>query len=145
MDIIVATFEQKHISECVQLYQKVFQQEPWNDNDSNEAVTEYFRNFIKSDMFMGHVAFYENKIIALSVGFIKPWVKGLEYYIDQFCVDTDLQCKGIGSEFLLHIKRELIKKGINNIFLLTNRQFPSYKFYKKNGFTELENFCCMAN
>ena len=46
-------------------------------------------------------------MIAISVGMKKPWINGMEYYIDQFCVKTDLQGKGIGSYFLKLIENEI--------------------------------------
>lgn len=46
-----------------------------------------------------------DEVIAMSLGSKKPWIKGMEYYIDQFCVKADYQRHGIGGRFL-----ELIEK-----------------------------------
>lgn len=70
----------------------------------------------------------------MSIGMKKPWINGLEYYIDQFCVKTDLQGKGIGSYFLKLIEKEIRGDKMNAIILNTERGFPAEKFYLKNGF-----------
>lgn len=144
MELTIRIFDRSQIMEAVSLYQKVFKSEPWNVNDSDEEVTEYFSNMLSNDMFLGYAAYYNGRIAALSAGFVKPWVKGFEYYIDQFCVDIDLQGKGIGTEFLAFIEKDLHGKRINNIFLLTVRAFPSYGFYKKNGFIDNDRLCCLS-
>ncbi len=53
----------------------------------------------------------------------------MEYYIDQFCVKTDLQGKGIGSYFLKLIEKEIRGDKMNAIILNTERGFPAEKFY----------------
>lgn len=58
----------------------------------------------------------DDYIIALSLGMKKPWIRGMEYYIDQFCVKVDWQGKG----------------------------FPSENFYIKNGFSILDELIVLA-
>lgn len=137
-------FAKEKLADYISLYQSVFTAEPWNDTDSDEEVRLYFERFMQSDMFLGYAGYENGTPAAISAGFIKPWVKGCEYYIDQFCVALDMQHRGIGTEFLREIEKELTKKNINNIFLLTERTYPSYNFYKKNGFFVLDGICCMA-
>lgn len=74
----------------------------------------------------------------MSIGMKKPWINGAEYYIDQFCVRTDLQGKGVGSYFLKLIEDEIRKEQMNAIILSTERGFPSERFYLKNGFMPVD-------
>jgi GNAT superfamily N-acetyltransferase len=69
----------------------------------------------------------------------KPWVQGLEYYIDEFCVRYDMQGKGVGSWFIKAIEENVHKQGMNTIILNTERGFPSHNFYLKNGFRVINN------
>ncbi len=64
----------------------------------------------------------------------KPWINGLEYYIDQFCVSSELQGKGVGSYFLQLIEREIKAEQMDAIMLNTEKGYPSESFYLKNGF-----------
>ncbi|MGN1101418.1 MAG: GNAT family N-acetyltransferase [Huintestinicola sp.] len=144
MNLITETFSADKLDDYTRLYQRVFRSEPWNDNDSNEEVRLYFERFMRSDIFLGYAGYLNGRLAAISAGFVKPWVKGNEYYIDQFCVDTGLQGQGIGTAFLAEIEKDLTKREINNIFLLTDKNYPSYDFYRKNGFNDLGSICCLA-
>lgn len=74
----------------------------------------------------------------------KPWIHGMEYYIDQFCVKVDWQGKGIGSLFLTLIDEDIKTKGMNAIILQTEKGFPSENFYIKNGFSILDELIVLA-
>lgn len=127
-------FDKSMLQECVDLYQQVFSKEPWLDCDERSDVESYFINFYNLNKFAGYVLKKDDKIIALSLGFLKPWIKGEEYYIDQFCVDYSCQGKGIGSFLLNSIKNDLAQKNIHAMMLNTEKDYPSYQFYIKNGF-----------
>lgn len=57
---------------------------------------------------MNHLALYElsDSLVDSCVDLFietfsgKPWINGMEYYIDQFGVKVDMQGQGIGSQFL---------------------------------------------
>ena len=88
----------QHLDACVELFIEVFTKEPWNDTyGSREQVVTFFQNHMANNYFVGYVLEEDDRIIALSIGMKKPWINGLEYYIDQFCVSSELQGKGVGS------------------------------------------------
>ena len=133
MDIIKMSKE--HIEECADLFIDVFTKPPWNDTyNSREQVITFFQNYIDNNYFVGYVLKEQTIIIALSIGMKKPWINGMEYYIDQFCVKSDFQGKGIGSYFLRPIEHEIQIEKMNAIMLNTESGFPSENFYRKNGF-----------
>lgn len=135
----IIKMSEEHIEECADLFIDVFTKAPWNDTyHSREQVINYFRSYMASDYFIGYVLKKQARIIALSIGMKKPWINGMEYYIDQFCVKSDLQGKGIGSGFLKQIEREIQAEKINAMMLNTESGFPSEKFYLKNGFQLLD-------
>lgn len=57
--------------------------------------------------------------------------------IDEFCIKSQKQGKGIGTKFLAMVEKFVEEKGISHIFLQTERTVPAFEFYKKNGFIEL--------
>ena len=133
MDII--KMSNKHIDECVALFIDVFTKAPWHDTySSRKQVVSFFQNYMTNNYFVGYVLKEESSIIALSIGMKKPWINGMEYYIDQFCVKSDLQGNGIGSYFLKLIEYEIQNEKMNAIILNTESGFPSENFYLKNGF-----------
>lgn len=126
------------IDECVDLFIDTFTKEPWNDiYESREQVVKFFENHFKNNYFVGYAAMLNNKIVALSIGMKKPWIKGFEYYIDEFCVSYEMQGKGIGSQFINAIEENIKQQGMNGIMLNTEKEYPSQKFYEKNEFKTL--------
>lgn len=89
--------------------------------------------------------FYDNdELLGISLGHIKHWYQGTEYFIDELCIKTEKQGMGYGARFMELLEKELKIGKVKNIFLLTDRTVPAYEFYKKRGFYELtENvaFC----
>ncbi len=135
----------EHIEECVDLFIDVFTREPWNDvYDSREQVVQFFENHIANNYFVGYIMKNADEVIAMSLGSKKPWIKGMEYYIDQFCVKADYQRHGIGGRFLELIEKNIHANGMNAIILNTEKGFPSEKFYLKNGFCSFEELVILA-
>lgn len=131
----IIKISKKHVEECVDLYIDVFTKAPWNDTyNSREQVVNFFQNYLANNYFVGYVLKEQTSIIALSIGMKKTWINGMEYYIDQFCVKSNLQAKGIGSYFLKLIENEIKVEKMNAIILNTERGFPAVNFYLKNGF-----------
>jgi aminoglycoside 6'-N-acetyltransferase I len=136
VNLQIKELSSNYLEECVDLAIATFTKEPWNDvYESRDQVVTFYKNHLKNNYFLGYVALLEGKVVALSVGMKKPWIKGMEYYIDEFCVDYNLQGKGIGSLFLNSIADDIEKKGLNAIMLNTEKGYPSEAFYIKNGFT----------
>ncbi len=67
------------------------------------------------------------------------WYTGTEYYVDELCVRTDMQGRGIGSAFLEAVQGELAAMGIHTIYLETGDDKPAFEFYKRRGFTHIEH------
>lgn len=105
---------------------------------------EFLRNHMNNNYFAGYVLKEKNHVIAMSVGMKKPWLNGMEYYIDQFCVKPDLQGKGIGGYFLKRIEEDIKKKNMNAIILNTERGCPAKDFYLKNDFKLLDDLITLA-
>ena len=82
--------------------------------------------------------FEEEKLIGVSMGHIRHWYAGTEYYIDELCVRTEKQGNGIGTYFVNEIEKAIKEIGLVQIFLQTESSVPAYGFYQKNGFLELK-------
>lgn len=143
--LTVKKLEEYMIDECVELYMDTFSKEPWNDEyESRQQVVDFFKNHTKNNYFLGYVAIRDEKIIALSIGMKKPWIKGMEYYIDEFCVSYLMQGQGIGSQFLKEIEKIIEVQGICGMILNTEKEYPSYNFYKKNGFKSINDLIVLG-
>lgn len=122
------------------LFADIFTKAPWNDDWSDEQqLTYYITDLIGNRNSLSLGLYVNDMLVGLSLGYIMHWYSGTEYYIFEFCISTEMQGKGLGSEFL-HLTEEYAKKqGITHIFLQTERTVPAYHFYQKNGFIELND------
>lgn len=127
------------LSEMAALYQNAFKGEPWNDDWSDPVqLNEYVKEISSSYNCLNYGLLIDGKLAAMSLGMIRHWWEGTNYNIEDFCVSPELQGQGIGSKFMKLIENEIKQMGLAGIFLQTDSDKPSYRFYKKNGFKELE-------
>ena len=75
-------------------------------------------------------------LIGMALGRIRSWYEGTEYWIDEFGIASEMQCRGAGTKFLTELEYLLKGRGGKHIVLLTERSVPAYRFYLKNGFSE---------
>ena len=128
--------ERADIGACSDLFCKVFSAPPWNEDVSPEEAQRYFENCFSLASFRGFVAESGVRIVGLAVGFLKPWRKGMEFYLDAFCVAHSFQGKGIGSSLLGEIRARLAEEGVFVAILNTERAYAAYSFYLKKGFSD---------
>ncbi|MEW9096067.1 MAG: GNAT family N-acetyltransferase [Clostridiaceae bacterium] len=134
------------LKKCSELMLKVFNGEPWFDKwESVNQVQKYLKEFVDNPVFIGFAIEENNKILGACFGHTRSWYEGEEYYIDEYFIDSDLQCNGIGSKLMNYIKEYLIFKNIHCIVLLTEKDFPAEQFYKKHGFEIKNNTIFMYN
>ncbi|MBU5228033.1 GNAT family N-acetyltransferase [Clostridium senegalense] len=139
-NLVILEMKKHMLDQCVDLFINTFSKEPWNDvYDSRDPVVNFFNNHFNNNYFLGYVAMLDDKIVALSVGMKKPWIEGMEYYIDQFCVSYEMQGKGIGSWFMKEIEKNIKNQGMNGMILNTEKGYPAQKFYEKNDFKIIDD------
>ncbi len=127
------------IENIKELFLSVFTIEPWNDDWSDEVQLDlYLYDLVGQNNSLTYGLYEDDKLIGISMGHIKHWYSGTEYYIEELCIRPDRQGKGIGAIFLKEIEIEIKKDGIVQIFLQTESNAPAYNFYRKNGFNELK-------
>ncbi len=120
------------------LFVSVFTKEPWCDDWSDrEQLDLYIRDLTGQDYSLTY-GLYDgaDELIGISLGHIKHWYSGTEYFIDELCIKTDRQGAGAGTFFIREIEKAIKAIGIKQIFLLTDSNVPAYGFYRKNGFAE---------
>lgn len=128
-----------HIKEVSQLFNSIFSKEPWNDQWEDEELHTYMHELIGERCSLSLGLYEDGKLIGIALGRIKHWYSGTEFWIDEFGIQNDLQTKGIGSKFMELVADYTKNKGIQRIMLITERDYPAYYFYQKNGFEELKS------
>lgn len=126
-----------NIEEIKALIVKIFSQEPWNDNWEAGQLHQYVLELINCCNSLPLGLYISGKLCGISLGRIKHWCGGTEYWINELGILPEMQNKGCGTEFIKQIKLLLAQQQIQNIVLLTQKDTPAYSFYIKNGFAEL--------
>ena len=128
-----------------ELFVSVFTAEPWNDDWSDENQLQlYIHDLISQNNSLTFGLYEGTELIGISMGHIKHWYTGTEYYIDELCVSTSQQGKGVGTLFVSEIEKACKELGLTHIFLLTEKNVPAFTFYKKQQFYELKNSVAFA-
>jgi aminoglycoside 6'-N-acetyltransferase I len=140
----------EHRALMTDFFYTVFTGEPWNDDWSNTAQLDAYMTDLAGNANSLCYGFFEDgadgstggssggQMLALAIGSIKHWFRGTEYAIDELCVRTDMQGKGIGSAFLEALQNELAAQDIHTIYLETDDWVPAFEFYKKRGFIHIK-------
>jgi aminoglycoside 6'-N-acetyltransferase I len=129
-------FKSTDLDRCVRLFVKVFSQEPWEDQwPSLARAKAYLSDIVNTPGFRGFVLYEGRTILGLCFGHEVRWWAGDEFYIDEFCIDSDVQRRGLGTELMNHVKQDLLGDGIQFAVLLTERETLAERFYAKQGFT----------
>lgn len=143
MELVQWNIENKN--EAKNFFREVFTKEPWNDDWSNEEQLEnYIVDLIGNSNSLTLAYFDDVSLVALAMGHIRHWYSATEYYIDELCVNPQFQGQGVGGKFMNAIEEYLMRYNIKAIFLLTEKNVPAYRFYKKHGFEEQENSVAFA-
>lgn len=123
-----------------ELFASVFTKEPWNDDWSDEnQLRAYIHDLVGQDNSLTFGLYEGNELTGVSMGHIKHWYTGTEYFIDELCISTSKQGQGIGTIFVGEIEKACREMGLTHLYLLTNKDAPAYKFYKKQDFYEAES------
>lgn len=127
------------------LFVKIFSGQPWNDNWSDDdQLRLYIDELIGQKNSLTFGAFAGGSLIALSMGQVRHWYEGTEYFINEFCVASERQGQRIGSLFMSEIEKACRDMGIVQLYLLTGKDAPAYGFYKKQGFEHCESTAAMG-
>lgn len=122
------------------LFLSVFSKEPWNDKwDDLNQLDMYIKELTTSFNSLSYGLYDDEKLLGIALGRKMHFYEGIQFRIDEFCILTSLQGKGLGSFFMEAIATECRKDNFKYLILCTDRTYPAYKFYKKQGFVESEN------
>lgn len=127
------------VEEIKSFFANIFTKEPWYDDWSDEVqLHAYIMDLIDNKNSLTLGLFEADELVGLTMGSIKHWYTGTEYCIDEFCIRTEAQGRGLGTCLLKEVERYITSKGVSRLFLQTERSVPAYHFYKKNGLVEME-------
>ena len=139
MNPALIELDDSYLPQMAALYRESFAGEPWNDDWSDtDQLYEYIKDVSSGQHALNYGLLIDGKLEGISLGKISHWWEGTNYNIEEFCVSPACQGQGLGSMFLDMIEQQVRAKGLAGIFLQTDNDKPSYHFYHKNGFQDLD-------
>ena len=131
--------KEKDVEKVEDLFVTVFSQEPWNDHwDDRRQLRLYIEDLLLPFNALSFGLYQDEELVGICLGRMMHFFEGNQLRIDELCVRTDCQGKGYGSRMVALIEEEARKRGIAFLILATERNYPAFRFYKKNGFVEAE-------
>ena len=126
---------EKDIPIMAEVFRSAFGHEPWNEDWSDEErLNSYLAETVCAANSLCYGLFVNGRLAAVSIGIKRSWWEGTNYVIEEFCVSHEVQGTGVGSRFIAMIGDDIGKRGFAGIYLQTDKDKPSYGFYRKNGF-----------
>ena len=122
------------MSGCAAVFCSAFAEAPWKESWPPALAETRIFELTGTPFSVGFVYEENGRILALAAGRVCSYLYGKEYVIDEFCVASEQQGKGIGSELMRHIALDRKAAGCVSIVLQTTHGYPSEQFYLKNGF-----------
>jgi aminoglycoside 6'-N-acetyltransferase I len=135
--MIIRELDVSYFENIKALFRSVFSAPPWNEEWSDDQLDSYIRELIEVRQPILYGLFDNDELIGMSISKVKHWCGGTAYFIEEFCIRGDKQGRGCGRKFFSLIEEKIKDKGLDTIFLMTERTQPAYEFYKHIGFTEL--------
>lgn len=127
-------FTEGHLDAATEMFVEVFAAEPWNELWPHESARRRLRDIVQSPGFVGRSVFREGEFIGFVLGRLELYRNEQHFYLQEMCVSTRLQRRGVGRRMLANLEEVLREAGCSQIYLLTARESPAERFYAANGF-----------
>ena len=136
--MVLQKIDQSQLNRIKPIFRDTFMGEPWNDDWSDDGqLTAYLEDLMGNRNSLSLGLYDGEELIGLCLGSIMHWCLGNEYYIYEFFLLRERQGAGLGADFLQQVEEYVKPLGVNHLYLQTDRSMPAYRFYQKNGFTDL--------
>jgi len=135
----IAPMTAKHLEQCIELYMKVFNRDPWNESWTYETAKERLTDLLHTPKFTGFFWEIDGTPIGFIAGNSKKTYQGTTFYLAELCINHEIQGKGYGSKLLQYLEKDLQKKQVKSIYLLTSTGGLAESFYRKNGYAVNNN------
>jgi GNAT superfamily N-acetyltransferase len=128
------------IAPLTQLFLDTYRQPPWNETWDIEFARLRLFDFVVNPIAENYVLCSETgDILGALFGRRNFYQTDKELYVDEFFICASLQKKGYGTLFLQLLSDILKPEGYSYFILNTEKDYPSEKFYLKNGFVQKES------
>lgn len=134
MNNIISPISSENLKDCINLYIQTFNKNPWNQSWTYELVEERLTDLLNTPKFLGFAFYSNNSLIGFIAGHSKKSSNGLNFYLEEFCLNTEISTEAYASKMIQYLENELQLRQVNTIFALTVNQSLIEEFYKQNHY-----------
>jgi ribosomal protein S18 acetylase RimI-like enzyme len=128
--------EQKHLATCADVFVTAFDSTPWNEKwDVDDAKTR-LEEMYRTPGARGLIAISDTgEILGFALGHTEQWQRGKKhFYLKEMCVLPAYQRQKLGTDLMQVLCSDLVKEGVEAIYLLTSQKSHAKTFYKRLEF-----------
>jgi ribosomal protein S18 acetylase RimI-like enzyme len=135
MNLSIRKITMQDLDAIKEIFIRTYSIEPWSETWDNEILQERLSDFINNTMGLNFCAYNEDgNIVGVMFGRRMYWIRSKEYYVEEFFIDPKIQRQGIGTFMVDKVSEKIKEDGYGCMILNTEKDYPSEKFYLKNGF-----------
>ena len=142
--LVIKELSKENKKEIEEVFLKTFSEEPWCDTRDFDQLDLYMDELLAPFNSLTFGLFLDEVLIGISLGRIAHFYDGTQYRVDEFCIKSGFHGLNYGSKFMTMLSEETLKRNIKYIILTTERAFPAYQFYLKNGFDVVDGNVMLA-
>ncbi|UOQ43735.1 GNAT family N-acetyltransferase [Halobacillus salinarum] len=139
MNNVIRSLSRHEIEDCIDLYIKVFNSKPWNEEWSYDIARERLTDMYNTPKFLGLTLYQGSELVGFIGGNKKRKPQEIVFYIAELCIKNDIQGKGLGSMLLEFLEEQLSEDKVSSIYLLTSNDGLAERFYIKKNYEMNEN------
>jgi len=113
------------LPEAAQLFTRVFNNEPWNDSWTQEQSLERLTDIFNTPHYAGAAHFENGKMIGLIMGRGEVYFDAMHFQVIEFCVDTEMQGRGIAKKMLIAAMDLCRERGFEAVRFLVSKSNPA--------------------
>lgn len=135
-DGVVRDYAPEMFAACRELFIEVFNGEPWHDSWTQKSAEARLREFVDHRRFFGFTLWENGALLGAVFCHASTYYKGDEAFIDELFVSPEHRRKGCAKSLMEAVEARARERGLISITLLTDREYPSFGFFKGQGFRE---------
>ncbi len=141
----IVRFTRDLLSPCARLYRDAFNAPPWDTKWTLAGARRHLREVFETPAFVGFAVLRDGAPIAFAIGNGEHWSNFRTFCLKEMCVRPDLQRQGIGTRLLHHLEAALKRRGRGGLYLLTLKNTPAARFYRRHGYFRIDPMIMMVH
>jgi len=130
-------YDAAYLNECVRVFVRTFRAEPFGYGWLTEdAAGRYFAGIARYPGFLGYILLEDGAAAGACLGHVDDYFQGAVYEIKEIFLAPEAQNRGLGAKFMSGIEKDLTKRDVSCITLLTQRELKAHGFYLRLGYAE---------